>query len=238
MECQLSKFKDIMIVGFVIVGVGNWLANDGDSKHKPDVRSSSNNISSSSQPVPPKPELARKQIDHSVVASVPKNKSKPLPKIDEPVWQDRYVDASRLNVRQSPGKGGKVIWTLKRDQKVTVVRTDGDWSLLRSERFTGWVFSSFLSLKPAPAKAVTSKRTHPKKLKKKRTKISTSKIKRILMKRSIARYSGNCPCPYNRDRAGRKCGRRSAWSRPGGASPLCYARDVTVAMVTNYRVRN
>ncbi|AQQ07517.1 hypothetical protein B0E33_18915 [Roseibium algicola] len=59
----------------------------------------------------------------------------------------------------------------------------------------------------------------------------------ILIKRSIAYYSGNCPCPYNRARNGSSCGRRSAYSRPGGASPLCYRSDVTKTMIANYRAR-
>lgn len=60
-------------------------------------------------------------------------------------------------------------------------------------------------------------------------------IKRALIAQSIARYSGSCPCPYNTDRAGRSCGRRSAYSKPGGASPLCYEADVTPHMVEQYR---
>ena len=61
-------------------------------------------------------------------------------------------------------------------------------------------------------------------------------IRQELIRQSIADYSGSCPCPYNIDRAGRQCGGRSAYSRPGGASPLCYARDVTKKMVDEYRV--
>jgi hypothetical protein len=57
----------------------------------------------------------------------------------------------------------------------------------------------------------------------------------IRFKDSIAQYAGSCPCPYNTDRAGRRCGRRSAYSRPGGASPICYSEDVTQEMVNNYR---
>jgi len=48
----------------------------------------------------------------------------------------------------------------------------------------------------------------------------------ILMRESLRGYGGSCPCPYNSDRAGRSCGARSAYSRPGGKSPLCYARDI------------
>ncbi len=64
-----------------------------------------------------------------------------------------------------------------------------------------------------------------------------AEIRRILVSRSVARYSGSCPCPYNTDRAGRRCGGRSAYSRPGGASPLCYPGDVSDAAVEAYRDR-
>jgi hypothetical protein len=62
-------------------------------------------------------------------------------------------------------------------------------------------------------------------------------IKQEIIDESIASYRGNCPCPYNTDRAGRRCGARSAYSRPGGASPICYAKDVTQKMVEEYRRR-
>lgn len=64
-----------------------------------------------------------------------------------------------------------------------------------------------------------------------------AEIRQILVNQSIARYSGSCPCPYNTDRGGRRCGGRSAYSRPGGASPLCYPRDVSDAAVAAYRAR-
>jgi hypothetical protein len=69
----------------------------------------------------------------------------------------------------------------------------------------------------------------------KSSKLSDAEIRQVLIKQSIANYSGSCPCPYNVDRADRSCGRRSAYSRPGGASPLCYAEDITQKMVDEYR---
>jgi hypothetical protein len=60
---------------------------------------------------------------------------------------------------------------------------------------------------------------------------SDAAIKQRIIRESIANYSGSCPCPYNTDRAGRSCGGRSAYSRPGGAAPICYPNDVTPAMV-------
>lgn len=60
-------------------------------------------------------------------------------------------------------------------------------------------------------------------------------IRQKIVRASIESYPGNCPCPYNTDRAGRSCGRRSAYSRPGGYAPKCFASDVTAAEVKAYR---
>ena len=78
----------------------------------------------------------------------------------------------------------------------------------------------------APAWAQTKKASKEK---------SDAEIRQEVIALSIASYSGSCPCPYNKDRAGRNCGRRSAYSRPGGKSPLCYAEDVTQKMVDEHR---
>ena len=67
---------------------------------------------------------------------------------------------------------------------------------------------------------------------------SDSVIRQKLIRESIDSYPGNCPCPYNVDRAGRSCGHRSAYSRPGGFSPLCYPKDVSKVDIEAYRRRN
>ena len=54
---------------------------------------------------------------------------------------------------------------------------------------------------------------------------SAGEVQRAI-RQSIVAYSGSCPCPYSVDRAGRRCGGRSAYSKPGGAAPLCYPADV------------
>lgn len=64
---------------------------------------------------------------------------------------------------------------------------------------------------------------------------SDAEIKQAIIADSIAQYRGSCPCPYSTDRAGHRCGRRSAYSRRGGASPVCYPEDVTPQMVAEYR---
>jgi hypothetical protein len=71
----------------------------------------------------------------------------------------------------------------------------------------------------------------------KETRLTDAAIAQILIEDSIANYSGNCPCPYNAARYGSRCGKRSAYSRPGGYSPLCFKEDVTKEMVQEYRAR-
>lgn len=67
-------------------------------------------------------------------------------------------------------------------------------------------------------------------------RLTDDQIRDILIRQSIARYSGPCPCPYSTMRNGRKCAGNSAWSKPGGASPLCYRNDVNAARVAAYRL--
>ena len=69
----------------------------------------------------------------------------------------------------------------------------------------------------------------------KKKTLSDAQIKAILIEASIAAYPGNCPCPYSTARNGSRCGRRSAYSREGGAQPLCYPKDVSAEMVKEYR---
>ena len=67
---------------------------------------------------------------------------------------------------------------------------------------------------------------------------SDADIRQKIIDQSIHSYSGNCPCPYNRMRNGRKCGGNSAYSKPGGASPKCFPEDISDEEVEDYRARN
>jgi hypothetical protein len=44
-----------------------------------------------------------------------------------------------------------------------------------------------------------------------------------------------CACPDDTARNGSRCGRRSAYDRPGGAAPRCYDKDVRPEEVAAYR---
>ncbi|GEM_PF-3891778 len=67
--------------------------------------------------------------------------------------------------------------------------------------------------------------------------LSDAKIRKLIIKESIDAYTGNCACPYNRTKRGYRCGKRSAYSRPGGEEPICYKRDVSEVMIREFRNR-
>jgi len=71
-----------------------------------------------------------------------------------------------------------------------------------------------------------------------REQLSDAQIRAIIIRESIAQYQATghpCACPYNRARNGSSCGSRSAYSRPGGAEPLCYPNDVNDTMVETWK---
>ncbi len=76
---------------------------------------------------------------------------------------------------------------------------------------------------------VKQKKEHTKK------KVSDDEVRELIIKESISSYPGNCPCPYNSARNGSRCGKRSAWSKAGGYTPLCYQSDISDDRVRKYR---
>jgi len=70
---------------------------------------------------------------------------------------------------------------------------------------------------------------------KKNDQLSDAEVKQQIIEESINSYSGHCACPFNRASNGSRCGKRSAWNRPGGASPVCYANEITAEKVKEWR---
>jgi hypothetical protein len=68
--------------------------------------------------------------------------------------------------------------------------------------------------------------------------LTDAEVRAAIIQESLQGYPGNCPCPYNTDRAGRRCGGRSAWSKPGGYTPICFPDEVSDAQVRAWRARN
>lgn len=65
--------------------------------------------------------------------------------------------------------------------------------------------------------------------------LTDDQVREAIIQQSIASYPGNCPCPYNRAANGSKCGKRSAWSKPGGYDPICFPEEVTSSMIKQWR---
>ena len=60
--------------------------------------------------------------------------------------------------------------------------------------------------------------------------MTDAQVRDAIVKDSIAAYLATghpCAFPYNLARNGSQCGGRSAYSRPGGAAPLCYPTNVS-----------
>jgi hypothetical protein len=144
-----------------------------------------------------------------------------------------YVTASKLNVRATPDSASEILLSAPQGTSVVAVSRSGKWFEVElSNGSTGWMNAQFLSVaKPRPPAQVVAE--PPKK-----PAPDPSAVVRAIIADSIASYPGNCPCPYNTDRAGRSCGRRSAWSKAGGYAPLCYPDDVTPAMIEKYLARS
>lgn len=70
------------------------------------------------------------------------------------------------------------------------------------------------------------------------SQFTDDQVRQAIIRDSTAAYYATghpCACPYDSARNGSSCGRRSAYSRPGGAAPLCYPADVTPGMVQDWR---
>ncbi len=64
--------------------------------------------------------------------------------------------------------------------------------------------------------------------------LTDNQIAMLLIEQSKANYSGQCPCPYSLRKNGKPCGGLSAYSKPGGKSPLCFKGDVSVEMIKEW----
>lgn len=150
-----------------------------------------------------------------------------------PPAETAYVSGSRVNLRRGPGTSHAKIGQFPKGMAVIVQDRTGGWARITpappAKGPTGWMSARYLSpTKPARvARSTPTRRKGP-------TARTKAQARQRMINRSIANYRGSCPCPYSVDRAGRRCGRRSAYSRPGGAAPLCYEGDISDRRVTTY----
>jgi hypothetical protein len=94
---------------------------------------------------------------------------------------------------------------------------------------------------PAPQqKPASDVPARPESKRKVEAALTAAAVAAIIVQASRNEYYATghpCACPNDRARNGSACGARSAYSRPGGAAPLCYPSDVTAAMIESSRQR-
>lgn len=152
-----------------------------------------------------------------------------------------YIKGTRVAFRAGPGTNHPVLDRFNMGRALEFLGEDGNgWSHFRDQRTRreGWVATFLTHPEETGTQASHQKEQsepQPTQTAPVQPVLSRAAIIKAIIADSRAGYYGSCPCPYNRDRAGRKCGRRSAWSKPGGASPICYPADVTPEMIANYR---
>ncbi len=153
--------------------------------------------------------------------------------------QFRFVTANKLNVRSKPSTSATIVSRLSYGARITVVSENPQsWlEISLSSGAKGWVFGKYVSAdKPVSTNLTTATAPRERTI----SAPSSAEVRKattVLIQQSIASYAGSCPCPYNRDRGGRRCGKRSAWSKPGGYSPICYDSDVTKGRLDSYFAR-
>jgi hypothetical protein len=128
--------------------------------------------------------------------------------------------------------------------KIDQSETSGRTTPRRDETATRmlWVKSPSMSgANSMSALALPAQRVDASDIKRKvEAGLTSAAIAAIIVKMSRGEYyaSGRpCACPDDTARNGSSCGGRSAYSRPGGAAPLCYPSDVPAAMIESYRQR-
>lgn len=146
----------------------------------------------------------------------------------------RYVAADVLNLRASPSTSAAVVAKLILGRELVVLAKVEGWLEVEADGGTrGWVSSDYVSTsKPRPRAPMQAAAPVAA------PAVDRAAVVQQIIRQSISAYPGNCPCPYNTDRAGRSCGRRSAWSKAGGYAPLWYAADVTDSMIRDWVARH
>ncbi|WP_426122486.1 SH3 domain-containing protein [Pararhizobium sp. PWRC1-1] len=150
----------------------------------------------------------------------------------------RFVSGKSVAFRKGPSTAGEIIDRLDNGRKVLLIRHSGEWSHVRDQltQRDGWMASRFLAERQKPRDEKPSeKASKPQGREKLVPTIPDSTIIERIIAESLASYPSSCACPYNTDRGGRRCGKRSAYSKPGGYAPICYPQDVTKAMIDAVR---
>ncbi|TCR07358.1 SH3 domain-containing protein [Neorhizobium sp. JUb45] len=199
-------------VGWAVAGVMflGWLGtNDKDnastSAPKPAVTPTLRQMS-------PKP-----QMQPPTALDIPASQQPP-PSVTAPHAPalERLYTTANVRVRSRPSVSGSIIATVPSGSGVEASTAQGEWRRVKFRTYEGWVSGEFLSSTPPIAR---ESRPGP-----------ATPIAPLVRQSTPSRsgeamrdpYVGTCDCPYDMMSNGRRCGNRSAYSKPGGRSPQCY----------------
>ncbi|MEP9349172.1 SH3 domain-containing protein [Xanthobacter sp. KR7-225] len=147
------------------------------------------------------------------------------------------VTGTGVALRGEPSRDGAILDRLSRPLVVEALESAGEWVKVQHPltAVEGWVFAKLLEAEGDAPRPEQKPRPVPQVQPPSVPALSAAMIAQRLVAESRAAYPGSCACPYDVDRGGRRCGARSAYSKPGGYAPICYESDVTAAMLKRYR---
>jgi hypothetical protein len=152
----------------------------------------------------------------------------------------RFIGGHRVALRDGPGKQFGILDRYDAGREVILLGSKSEWSQIRDKltRREGWISTSLLGdRKPEQqAEPEDEKRDDlPREPTVSTPRISDATIAQRIIAQSLSMYPGSCACPYNTDRGGRRCGKRSAYNRGGGYAPICFAGDISREMIAAFR---
>ena len=219
MAKRRSSLGNWVLVALIVVGLAQCFkspssnTSGGTASQQPTVQTTR-----APPAIVPAPSTRSTSAPTPATASVPAN---------TPV---RYVTASTLNMRSGPTTGAGIVGKLPNGHAIQVIRQEGDWLFVDTGSGQGWVSAAYTSATlPAPVAAPTPA-SQPAAL----PSYNRDAVVQQIIDQSLRSYPGRCPCPYNRMSNGRQCGGNSAYSKPGGRSPICYPEQVTDAMIAAF----
>ncbi|RWQ29769.1 MAG: SH3 domain-containing protein, partial [Mesorhizobium sp.] len=137
-----------------------------------------------------------------------------------PEAQPRHVGSLAVhhqkNPCQVPDTGARIITTLPLGDLVQTNGQQGDWYNVTVSARNGWIHGDYLS-EAKPVELTSTTPVAPAAASDDGTvseHASGDPVRDAVV--------GRCDCPYDLMRNGRLCGGRSAYSKPGGRSPVCY----------------
>lgn len=157
----------------------------------------------------PEPTAARPRQE------VPDAVVRPSPPAQTPVAEQILYTTTRVRLRAEPSTSAEIVLVLEAGQEVRSIEVQLPWHRVSVRTQTGWVHGDYLTRSRPVAR---------------RQQVRTPVAPLVQQPPARSRagepirdpYVGRCDCPYDLMRNGRRCGGNSAYSRPGGRSPVCY----------------